>query len=1162
MPTTDQKSDLLFKKYLGKGSSGTSSLYFNEPFDGRSAVFPVQIWQDQSLIPLSAAPVPNVVEQVTDLVLTQVPGQPFAFYSSQLRDAIPFNYDFSGSYVPVVRKNDNSIIAFGENDWVIDIETGMLTFYAGLPSGVSEVLPPKVTFWKYIGPKGIPTGSATASWAGTASWSETASYAFTSSYTSFSELSSASYNAITSLTALSANTATTANTANTANFATSAGTASWAWQAKTASFLGSNFGGGGVANGTASHAMTSGQSKLADTASYAYFAQVTLGTASYAYVAINALDADHADYADQAGTSATASFVAQAKTAITASHAMYAEIALGTSSYAINAGSSDTASYLNMAGGTASYALMAAWAVSSSHTERAEYTYGTSSYANRAGSSSYAESSSYALYAQIALGTSSYAINAGTASWANMATIAVNAWNAYTASYVYQAKTAISASHAEQADDATTASYAHFAQVVLGTSSYAIGADWAITASYAHIASWAVSASHAERAEFTYGTASHAVTSRWAQTASYVPEAISSSYAETASYSHFAQVALGTSSYAINAGTASYVNLARTASIAMFAYTASYVNHAVSSSYASQASNAELAEASIYSLSASQATFAFSTLEASSSISSSYAETASYAFTASVAERAITASYALTASYFDGTASGSAINIGLPTDGYYGSGSQGNIAALDQGDKLEDALDKLDVILDKLVPTRPPGLNTKTFQMASSYAARKAGTNTNFTNVTDIQTPSFTMVGGETGSNAFSNGDSGTLTALIDGGSIGTRVLTSGDDTGTYGGLQIVADADYYVGQSGKQGFWNALLARINVQSAIDDDLPHTASMSHTLTGAATAAYFYVDNPQTPGPLFGDVVASGLTYVSGVPAFVGGVSGSAITFTATASFGFTWRFYNNTRVFAGSGTGITSTNCPLPNAPLAGSVLSGSWSAAVSAGSTSENAAYTITAYNSKGGTAALSLSNTHYRLDSTLDTANRVTSGVGQYPSSGYGMTFDASATLSGSGNEELQMLNGQYRYPTGNYTGSLPVAGPNYSAVPTGTYSNMRWVTLNLGSVSAASNLTLTFTNSSNFSGGGTPMTNFALYVRVNGASPTVGWVDGNVAYPGVGSPTNNGDAALVVASSTSTVKLVTFGTNTKTGTVYVRVGIPSGDNKRFTNITMTAA
>jgi hypothetical protein len=85
---------------------------------------------------------------------------------------------------------------------------------------------------------------------------------------------------------------------------------------------------------------------------------------------------------------------------------------------------------------------------------------------------------------------------------------------------------------------------------------------------------------------------------------------------------------------------------------------------------------------------------------------------------------------------------------------------------------------------------------------------------------------------------------------------------------------------------------------------------------------------------------------------------------------------------------------------------------------------------------------------------------------------------------------------------------------------------------------------------------------MSNFVLQVRVNGATPTIGWVDGNVAYPGVGSPTNNGDAALVVASSTSTAKLVTFGTNTKTGTVYARIGIPSGDNKRFTNVTMTSA
>ena len=71
------------------------------------------------------------------------------------------------SYYHPKKSSDNTAIAFGQNDWVIDIEAGQLTFYAGLPSGVSGVQPPKVTFWKYIGPKGFPTGSSTASYVDT-----------------------------------------------------------------------------------------------------------------------------------------------------------------------------------------------------------------------------------------------------------------------------------------------------------------------------------------------------------------------------------------------------------------------------------------------------------------------------------------------------------------------------------------------------------------------------------------------------------------------------------------------------------------------------------------------------------------------------------------------------------------------------------------------------------------------------------------------------------------------------------------------------------------------------------------------------------------------------------------------------------------------------------
>jgi hypothetical protein len=72
------------------------------------------------------------------------------------------------------------------------------------------------------------------------------------------------------------------------------------------------------------------------------------------------------------------------------------------------------------------------------------------------------------------------------------------------------------------------------------------------------------------------------------------------------------------------------------------------------------------------------------------------------------------------------------------------------------------------------------------------------------------------------------------------------------------------------------------------------------------------------------------------------------------------------------------------------------------------------------------------------------------------------------------------------------------------------------------------------------------------------VDGATPTTGWVDANAAYPGVGNPTANGDPAMVTASSSAAVKLVTFGAAPKTGNVWVRVGIPAGSTKSFTRVT----
>ena len=152
---TDQKASSLFKKSLGKGSTTTSKDFFEEPKDGRPSVLPFQIWAEGASIPSTAPSLidgqtDGVVKRYVDLVLTQISGVPSAYYHADLVDAIPFNYG-DGSYNYAIKNNSGGPIAFGVGDWILDTDTGVLTFYGTTPSG----MPPKVSFYRYVGLKGI-----------------------------------------------------------------------------------------------------------------------------------------------------------------------------------------------------------------------------------------------------------------------------------------------------------------------------------------------------------------------------------------------------------------------------------------------------------------------------------------------------------------------------------------------------------------------------------------------------------------------------------------------------------------------------------------------------------------------------------------------------------------------------------------------------------------------------------------------------------------------------------------------------------------------------------------------------------------------------------------------------------------------------------------------
>jgi hypothetical protein len=179
----------------------------------------------------------------------------------------------------------------------------------------------------------------------------------------------------------------------------------------------------------------------------------------------------------------------------------------------------------------------------------------------------------------------------------------------------------------------------------------------------------------------------------------------------------------------------------------------------------------------------------------------------------------------------------------------------------------------------------------------------------------------------------------------------------------------------------------------------------------------------------------------------------------------------------------------------------------------------------------------------------------------------SGAGAIWTASANLTGS--KELQMSNNLYHYPSGsNYNTNYPLAGPDYRGLTGDTTASfagesVRWATFSQ-SISAASNISIAFAGTTAAFTGVQTTGSMRLYVRVSGSAATNGWIDGATAYPGSGNPLNNGDPALVVGSSTTTTKVVTFGSIVKTGVVFVRVGIPSsslaGSTRVFSGLTIT--
>jgi len=156
--STAQLANYLFKKSLNIGTTNTNTEYFSESKTDYAPIYPLQVWAQQSIIPATAPVLPpdgvdgtGTVQYKVKLPLTALPSG-VAFYSPDLINAIPFNYDPLGSYNYTVYDNTGTNqIPFGVGNWFVDNGSGILLFFGTLPAN----MPPQITFYKYVGILGI-----------------------------------------------------------------------------------------------------------------------------------------------------------------------------------------------------------------------------------------------------------------------------------------------------------------------------------------------------------------------------------------------------------------------------------------------------------------------------------------------------------------------------------------------------------------------------------------------------------------------------------------------------------------------------------------------------------------------------------------------------------------------------------------------------------------------------------------------------------------------------------------------------------------------------------------------------------------------------------------------------------------------------------------------
>ena len=64
--------------------------------------------------------------------------------AEQLKDTVPFNHDPGLSYNYQIYDSEDNVISFGDGEWILDTDSGVLTFYQVILNNVSRTKLPKI----------------------------------------------------------------------------------------------------------------------------------------------------------------------------------------------------------------------------------------------------------------------------------------------------------------------------------------------------------------------------------------------------------------------------------------------------------------------------------------------------------------------------------------------------------------------------------------------------------------------------------------------------------------------------------------------------------------------------------------------------------------------------------------------------------------------------------------------------------------------------------------------------------------------------------------------------------------------------------------------------------------------------------------------------------